>query len=135
MAVRPSSAAVASASRIRYSGISTVAESSRTRPSAARSTRSSSGSATWQVPFSGPPLPTDGRDISQAKTFVERYAIESGPDVSFWTEASLFAQAGIPAIVLGPGNIAQAHVVDEWVSLEQLERAFEIYTNLVKGHD
>jgi len=95
----------------------------------------SSHSASWQVPFSGPPLPTDGRDISQAKAFVERHDIEAGPDVSFWTEASLFAQAGIPAIVLGPGNIAQAHVVDEWVSLEQLERAFEIYTNLVKGHD
>lgn len=94
-----------------------------------------SNSASWQVPFSGPPLPTDGRDISQAKAFVESHALEAGPDVSFWTEASLFAQAGIPAIVLGPGNIAQAHVVDEWVSLEQLERAFEIYTNLVKGHD
>ncbi len=50
--------------------------------------------------------------------------------VNFWTEASLFAQAGIPAIVLGPGNIAQAHVVDEWVSLEQLQRALEIYTKL-----
>ena len=57
------------------------------------------------------------------------------PPVSFWTEASLFAQAGIPAIVLGPGSIAQAHVVDEWVSLEQLERALEIYKNLVGSHD
>ena len=94
-----------------------------------------SGSASWKVPFSGPPLPTDGRDISQAKAFVESHAIEAGPDVNFWTEASLFAQAGIPAIVLGPGNIAQAHVVDEWVSLEQLERALKIYTNLVDSHD
>lgn len=95
----------------------------------------SSDSASWQVPFSGPPLPTDGRDVSQAKAFVERHAIESGADVSFWTEASLFAQAGIPAIVLGPGNIAQAHVVDEWVSVDQLERAFNIYSKLVKGHE
>lgn len=95
----------------------------------------SSESSSWQVPFSGPPLPTDGRDISQAKTFVESHAIEPGPDVSFWTEASLFAQAGIPAIVLGPGNIAQAHVVDEWVSLEQLERALQIYKKLVINHD
>ncbi|MGB5488400.1 MAG: acetylornithine deacetylase [Lysobacterales bacterium] len=94
-----------------------------------------SDSAVWKVPFSGPPLPTDGRDISQAKAFVESHAIESGPAVSFWTEASLFAQAGIPAIVLGPGHIAQAHVVDEWVSLEQLERALQIYTKLVSSHD
>lgn len=94
-----------------------------------------SDSASWLVPFSGPPLPSDGRDSSQAQAFVESHAIESGPAVNFWTEASLFAQAGIPAIVLGPGNIAQAHVVDEWVSLEQLERALKIYTNLVDSHD
>jgi len=92
-------------------------------------------SASWQVPFSGPPLPTDGQDISKARAFIEQHGIESGPVVSFWTEASLFAQAGIPAIVLGPGNIAQAHVVDEWVRLEQLERALGIYKNLVESHD
>ncbi len=95
----------------------------------------SSGAASWQVPFSGPPLPTDGQDISRAQAFVERNGIEAGPAVNFWTEASLFAQAGTPAIVLGPGNIAQAHVIDEWVSLDQLERALEIYTKLVDNHD
>lgn len=94
-----------------------------------------SGSASWQVPFSGPPLPTDGQDVSRAQAFVERQGIETGAAVNFWTEASLFAQAGIPAIVLGPGNIAQAHVVDEWVSLEQLDRALTIYKNLVGSHD
>ena len=93
------------------------------------------GSASWQVPFSGPPLPSDGRDVSQAQAFVARHAIEAGPTVNFWTEASLFARAGVPAIVLGPGDIAQAHVLDEWVSLEQLERALEIYTKLVDSHD
>lgn len=94
-----------------------------------------SDSAQWHVPFSGPPLPTDGKGISGAQTFVEQHRIESGPAVDFWTEASLFAQAGIPAIVLGPGNIAQAHVQDEWVSIEQLERALNIYTNLVENHE
>ena len=93
------------------------------------------GSASWQVPFSGPPLPSDGRDVSQAQSFVTHHCIEAGPTVNFWTEASLFARAGVPAIVLGPGDIAQAHVLDEWVSLEQLERALEIYTKLVDGHD
>ena len=95
----------------------------------------SSGSASWHVPFSGPPLPTGGMDISRARAFVEQHGIESGPAVDFWTEASLFAQAGIPAIVLGPGYIAQAHVLDEWVSLEQLENALKIYTKLVNSHD
>ena len=92
-------------------------------------------SARWLVPFSGPPLPTDGMDTSGAESFVEMNEIEAGPAVDFWTEASLFAQAGIPAIVLGPGNIAQAHALDEWVSIEQLQHALEIYTQLVNSHD
>ena len=83
----------------------------------------------------GPPLPTDGMGVSQAQLFVEGHDLESGASVYFWTEASLFAQAGIPAIVLGPGNIAQAHVLDEWVSIEQLEMALEIYIKLVGNHD
>lgn len=94
-----------------------------------------SGSVTWQVPFSGPPMPTDGLDTVQAEAFVSQHGIETGAPVDFWTEASLFAQAGLAAIVLGPGNIAQAHVLDEWVSLEQLERALNIYTQLVESHD
>lgn len=94
-----------------------------------------SGSADWQVPFSGPPLPTGGMDTAKARSFVEKHGIEPGKAVDFWTEASLFAQSGLPAIVLGPGNIAQAHAVDEWVSTEQLQRALEIYAHLVNSHD
>jgi acetylornithine deacetylase len=40
--------------------------------------------------------------------------------VSFGSEASLFHNAGIPAIICGPGHIAQAHQPNEWVALEQL---------------
>lgn len=91
--------------------------------------------ARWHIPFSGPPLPTSGMDVAKARAFVEKYGIEAGPAVDFWTEASLFARAGLPAIVLGPGNIAQAHAVDEWVSVEQLESALQIYSKLVNYDD
>jgi acetylornithine deacetylase len=40
--------------------------------------------------------------------------------VSFGSEAALFHNAGIPAILCGPGHIAQAHQPNEWVTLEQL---------------
>ena len=40
--------------------------------------------------------------------------------VAFGTEGGLFQQAGIPAIVCGPGSIEQAHKPDEFCSLEQL---------------
>ena len=39
---------------------------------------------------------------------------------SYATEAGLFAAAGIPTIVCGPGDIAQAHKADEWVEAGQL---------------
>ena len=33
-----------------------------------------------------------------------------------WTEAGLFQEAGAPAVVCGPGDIAQAHTADEWIA-------------------
>lgn len=41
--------------------------------------------------------------------------------VSYGTEAGLFQEAGIPAVVCGPGSIDEAHKADEFVALEQLE--------------
>lgn len=46
--------------------------------------------------------------------------------VPFGTDASRIAIAGVPAIVFGPGDIAQAHTKDEWIDLTQLEPAAEI---------
>ena len=46
--------------------------------------------------------------------------------VPYGTDASTIAAAGIPAVVFGPGDIAQAHTKDEWIDLAQLEPAAEI---------
>ncbi len=40
--------------------------------------------------------------------------------VAFGTEGGLFASAGIPAVVCGPGSMDQGHKPDEFVSIEQL---------------
>lgn len=42
--------------------------------------------------------------------------------VSYATEAGLFQVAGSPAVVIGPGDIAQAHTADEWIAKDQLEK-------------
>ncbi|WP_425450487.1 acetylornithine deacetylase [Virgifigura deserti] len=39
---------------------------------------------------------------------------------AFATEAGLFQEAGIPAIVCGPGSIEQAHQPNEFIALEQV---------------
>ena len=41
--------------------------------------------------------------------------------VSFGTEAGIFNDYGIPAIVCGPGSITQAHQPNEYISLAQLD--------------
>ncbi|MFQ3651576.1 MAG: M20 family metallopeptidase [Gemmataceae bacterium] len=46
--------------------------------------------------------------------------------VPYGTDASSLALAGIPSVVFGPGDIAQAHTKDEWIELAQVEMAAEI---------
>ncbi|RIK77893.1 MAG: acetylornithine deacetylase [Planctomycetota bacterium] len=53
--------------------------------------------------------------------------------VPYGTNAASIAAAGIPAIVFGPGSIAQAHTADEWIAVEQLELAEEAYYQIACG--
>ena len=54
--------------------------------------------------------------------------------MTFTTDARFVRnQAGIPAVVCGPGNIAQAHGIDEWVSLSQLVDATAAYAELYRS--
>jgi len=46
--------------------------------------------------------------------------------VDYFTDASPIAMGGTPAIVFGPGDIAQAHSADEWVDLKQLDQAADV---------
>lgn len=90
-------------------------------------------SVNWEVPFAGEPLPASGRDSLAAEQFCAHAGVPKGDAVDFWTEASLFSGAGLPAVVLGPGSIRQAHATDEWLALSQLHRAYDLYRNLVQA--
>lgn len=52
--------------------------------------------------------------------------------VPYGTDASQFGEQGIPAIVLGPGDIAQGHTHDEWLDLAELERGVTVYGELMR---
>ena len=43
------------------------------------------------------------------------------------------AGPSMPAVVLGPGDIAQAHALDEWVALEQLDAARTLYEKVIRN--
>jgi acetylornithine deacetylase/succinyl-diaminopimelate desuccinylase family protein len=51
--------------------------------------------------------------------------------VPFGSDASKLAQLDIETIILGPGNIDDAHTPDESVDLAQFEQAFEVYRKIM----
>jgi acetylornithine deacetylase len=60
-------------------------------------------------------------------------ADQSRRKVAYGTEAGLFARAGIPSVVCGPGDIEQAHKPNEYVSLAQLAACEGFLRKLVRG--
>ena len=52
--------------------------------------------------------------------------------VPFATNGGYLHAAGLPTIVLGPGEPATAHTKDEWVSVEQIERGVALYLALMQ---
>jgi acetylornithine deacetylase len=56
---------------------------------------------------------------------VARMAGDTQPatTVAFGTEAGLYAEAGIPTLVCGPGDMARGHKADEWIGFDELAAA------------
>ena len=56
-----------------------------------------------------------------AKKMLQIAPLADEPKVSYGTEAGYFSNMGIPVVVFGPGNIAQAHAADEFIEISELE--------------
>ena len=67
-----------------------------------------------------PPLETDPR-LPLVRQFLASAGQKKAAGVDFFSDAGVLGAAGIPSVLFGPGDIAQAHTADEWVSLRQLE--------------
>ncbi len=48
-------------------------------------------------------------------------------------EQTLFTKNGIETIIVGPGSIEQAHIVDEFVEIKQLNKAVVFYEEIVRN--
>jgi len=76
-----------------------------------------------------PPLtPTGGDDfVKQLGSVIDsvagRHEVMAVP---YGTDASTIREAGIPVVVFGPGDIAQAHTKDEWIELAEVDQAAEV---------
>jgi len=51
---------------------------------------------------------------------------------NFFCDAAILAEAGIPSVVFGPGNIAQAHTADEWISVTSLQRGAAFFKRFIE---
>ena len=90
----------------------------------------------YEETFRGPSLPAGDTASAEerriaARDLAEQLQLPIGNAVDFWTEASLFSQAGLTAFVYGPGDIAQAHTADEFVTLAQLQRYADSITRIL----
>jgi acetylornithine deacetylase len=86
--------------------------------------------------FRGASLPAGDTATAEARRLAARdiadeLGIPVGNAVNFWTEAALFSAGGYISFVYGPGDIAQAHTADEWVSLDQLQHYAETIYEIV----
>jgi acetylornithine deacetylase len=77
---------------------------------------------------------SDENNGAWADRLLHHIAAVAGPKEKqgawYGTNGSRFAAAGVPSLVFGPGSIAQAHTNDEWIDIEQLRQAGEIYYRL-----
>jgi acetylornithine deacetylase len=67
--------------------------------------------------FPGLDTPVDSEIVAFVKSLTGANSVSK---VAFGTEAGLFQEVGIPTVICGPGNIAQAHKPDEYVEIEQI---------------
>ncbi len=67
------------------------------------------------------------------KRFLQSMGQRRGTGVDFFCDAAVLSSAGIPSIVFGPGDIAQAHTADEWIATESLDQGTRMLTRYLQS--
>jgi acetylornithine deacetylase/succinyl-diaminopimelate desuccinylase family protein len=81
------------------------------------------GNFEWRNIQAGPclPLQTDPK-LPLVHAFLQCAGQTQAAAADFFSDAGVLSARGLPSVLFGPGDIAQAHTPDEWIALEQLER-------------
>jgi acetylornithine deacetylase/succinyl-diaminopimelate desuccinylase-like protein len=53
--------------------------------------------------------------------------------VQYFCDAAVLSSSGTPSVVFGPGDIAQAHTADEWISLSELEQSKDLLVRFLNS--
>ena len=79
-----------------------------------------------------PALETDAR-LPLVKQFLGSLGQKRAVGLHYFCDAAVLASGGIPSVVFGPGDIAQAHTADEWIEISQLEQGRAMLLNFLKS--
>ena len=77
-------------------------------------------------------LETNSRN-KLVQLFLRTTGQRSPAGVDYFSDAGVLAQGGIPSVLFGPGDIAQAHTPDEWIDLGELERAGQMLERFLRS--
>ncbi len=86
--------------------------------------------------FSCPPLGSQSAAglLPRVQQVLEAHGLDPEPQgAAYATNGGDMAGTGIPVLVLGPGDIAQAHTKDEWLCISQLELGVSVYQSLMQS--
>jgi acetylornithine deacetylase/succinyl-diaminopimelate desuccinylase family protein len=81
------------------------------------------------MPPLSPERATDGGWVDRIRDAITP-VLGRVPEISgvpYGTDAGPLGAAGLPCVVFGPGDIAQAHTKDEWIELDQVRLAADAY--------
>jgi len=88
-------------------------------------------------PYTDAPLDPEGGAafIDGVRQVLRNHGVDDTPcGAKYATDASQLAEVGIPVVVTGPGDIAQAHTKNEWIELSQLALGVEVYGDLMRAN-
>ena len=83
-----------------------------------------------EIDSSTQPL-TTSPDAPVVRDLLEVTGNAAAKTVTYGTDAAVLT--GLHnLVVFGPGDIAQAHTVNEWITLEQLDKGTDVYETLIR---
>lgn len=82
--------------------------------------------------FAEPLLVPEGTELE--KTLLEVAPTKKVGATYYYTDGGIFHEHGIPSLIFGPGNIAQAHKPDEFITEDQLNAGVPILRRLIESY-
>ncbi|MFW2440451.1 MAG: acetylornithine deacetylase [Arenicellales bacterium] len=83
-------------------------------------------------PLMKPVPPFAAKEGSEIVAAVEHLTGTAAESAAYSTEAPFFKDAGLDAVILGPGDIAQAHQPDEYLALDRVQPMIDVLESLIQ---